>query len=203
MSPPPSDNSFDDEQSFHEQISSLPMPFKGDDDSDSDSEVEDALLGLVMDRSAASSTASLDMEQRLDALQRLNTDLGRKLLEAERTLQNRLAEHEQELEDMQIRLEEARSELSATKREEKELRSKEVRPLAKSGRQLFSLVLNNLFQRQNTTQIAALESEIAKLQKSLDSARSSYQSLQKQYQEQCGTLTPRWICSVLLIAPHS
>lgn len=126
MSPPPSDNSFDGEQSFHDQISSLAMPRNGE-DSDSDSEVEDQLLGLVMDRSAASSTVSLDMEQRLDALQRLNTDLGRKLLEAERTLQNRLAEHEQELEDMQIRLEEARSELSATKREEKELRSKEVR----------------------------------------------------------------------------
>ncbi|TBU62721.1 hypothetical protein BD310DRAFT_974124 [Dichomitus squalens] len=164
LSPPPSDNSFDDEQGFHEQISSLPMPRQGD-DSDSDSELdEEALLGLVMDRSAASSTVSLDMEQRLEALQRLNTDLGRKLLEAERTLQNRLAEHEQELEDMQIRLEEARSELSATKREEKELRSKE---------------------RTNTTQIAVLESEIAKLQKSLENARSSYQSLQKQYQEQC------------------
>ena len=127
MSPPQSDASFDDEQGFHEQISSLPMPRKGE-DSDSDSELdEEALLGLVMDRSAASSTVSLDMEQRLEALQRLNTDLGRKLLEAERTLQNRLADHEQELEEMQIRLEEARSELSATKREEKELRSKEVR----------------------------------------------------------------------------
>ena len=142
MSPPPSDNSFDDEQSFHDQISSLTMPRKGE-DSDSDSEVEDQLLGLVMDRSAASSTVSLDMEQRLDALQRLNTDLGRKLLEAERTLQNRLAEHEQELEDMQIRLEEARSELSATKREEKELRSKEVRVVVKCGERLSdSLVLN-------------------------------------------------------------
>ncbi|KAI0707312.1 hypothetical protein C8Q76DRAFT_629087 [Earliella scabrosa] len=165
MSPPPSDNSFDDEQPFHEQISSLPMPRKGSDsDSDDDDMVADHLLGLVMDRSAASSTVSLDMQERLDALQRLNTDLGRKLLEAERTLQNRLAEHEQELEDMQSRLEEARSELSATKREEKELRSKE---------------------RTNSTQIAALESEIAKLQKSLDTARASYQSLQKQYQEQC------------------
>ena len=102
------------------------MPRK-DDDSDSDSDIDEAPLGLVMDRSAASSTVSMDMEQRLDALQRLNTDLGRKLLEAERTLQNRLAEHEQELEEMQSRLEEARSELSATKREEKELRSKEVR----------------------------------------------------------------------------
>ena len=127
MSPPPSDNSFDDEQPFHEQISSLPMPRKGSDsDSDDDDMVADHLLGLVMDRSAASPTVSLDMQERLDALQRLNTDLGRKLLEAERTLQNRLAEHEQELEDMQMRLEEARSELSATKREEKGLRSKEV-----------------------------------------------------------------------------
>ncbi|CDO68952.1 hypothetical protein BN946_scf185000.g95 [Trametes cinnabarina] len=164
MSPPPSDASFDDDRPFHEQISSLPLPRRSPDDSDDDSEIEEALLGLVMDRSAASSTVSLDMQERLDALQRANTELSRKLLEAERTLQNRLAEHEQELEDMQGRLEEARSELSATKREEKELRSKE---------------------RQNSTQIAALETEIAKLQKSLDTARSSYQSLQKQYQEQC------------------
>ena len=35
--------------------------------------------------------------------------------------------------------------------------------------------------------MAALESEIAKQQKSLDNARTAYQSLQKQYQEQCGT----------------
>ncbi len=131
MSPPPSDNSFDnsfdDEQDFNDQISSLAMPRKGEDsDSDDDDLDADQLLGLVMDRSAASSTASLDIQERLEVFQRLNTDLGRKLLEAERTLQNRLAEHEQELEEMQSRLEEARSELSATKREEKELRSKEV-----------------------------------------------------------------------------
>lgn len=35
--------------------------------------------------------------------------------------------------------------------------------------------------------MAALESEIAKQQKGLDNARTAYQSLQKQYQEQCGT----------------
>lgn len=63
---------------------------------------------------------------RLDVLQRANTELGRKLMEAERTLQHKLSDHESELEDMQGRLEEMRSELSATKREEKELRSKEV-----------------------------------------------------------------------------
>ena len=95
-----------------------------DDDSDDEG---DSALGLVMDRtSAASSTISLDLQERLEALQRINTELGRKLLEAEQTIQHKLAEHELELEEMQGRLEEARSELSATKREEKELRTKEV-----------------------------------------------------------------------------
>lgn len=107
-------------------MSSLPMPNNGDDsDSDSDMEDEDS-LGLVLDRSAASSTASMEPLERLDALQRANTELGKKLMEAERTLQSWLSEHEVELEEMQGRLEEIKSELSATKREEKELRSKEV-----------------------------------------------------------------------------
>lgn len=129
---------------------------------DSDSEGEDR----VMDHTRTLSATSLEPMERLETLQRANGELSRKLMEAERSLQSRLADHESELEDMQSRLEEARSELSATKREEKELRSKE---------------------RQNFTQITALESEIAKLQKSLDNARASYTSLQKQYQEQCGS----------------
>lgn len=40
-------------------------------------------------------------------------------------------------------------------------------------------------QKQNQTQISALEAEISKLQKGLENSRASYQSLQKQYQEQC------------------
>ena len=35
-------------------------------------------------------------------------------------------------------------------------------------------------------QIAALEAEMAKIQKALDSAKATYSSFQKQYQEQCG-----------------
>ena len=113
--------------------SSLPMPRVGSDsDSDGggdDNDDTDSSLGLVLDRSAANSTVSLELQDRLDALQRANADLGKKLMDAERTLQNKLSDHESELEEMQGRLEEARSELSATKREEKELRSKEVRVL--------------------------------------------------------------------------
>jgi len=109
-------------------MSSLVIPQSPGSGSDSDGD-EDSYLGLVLDRNANASTASLaslEPLDRLDALQRANTELGKKLMEAERTLQAKLFEHEAELEDMQGRLEEVKSELSATKREEKELRSKEV-----------------------------------------------------------------------------
>jgi len=113
------------DESINSGKSSLPMPTAASADSDSGSDNErDA--SLVLERNIVSSTASLEPLERLEALQRRNTDLGRKLMEAERTLQNRLADHESELEEMQGKLEEMRSELSATKREEKELRSKEV-----------------------------------------------------------------------------
>ncbi|KAH7918023.1 hypothetical protein BV22DRAFT_1134916 [Leucogyrophana mollusca] len=47
------------------------------------------------------------------------------------------------------------------------------------------LVIDRGKERTNSTQIALLNSEIAELQKSLENMRTSYQSLQKQYQEQC------------------
>lgn len=127
LSPPPSDQSESsfDEELYLGRISSLKMPSGTGSDSDSD-DGEDSTLGLVLDRSAASSTVSMEQQERVDALQRMNTDLARKLMEAERSLQNRLADHEQDIEEWQGRLDEVKSELSATKREEKELRSKEV-----------------------------------------------------------------------------
>ena len=97
-----------------------------DSGSDSDSEDESS-LGLVLDRTATSSTVSLEPLDRVDALQKANAELSRKLMEADRALQNKLTEHDNDLEEMQARLEELKSELTATKREEKELRAKEVR----------------------------------------------------------------------------
>jgi hypothetical protein len=125
---PDMDSSFDYPQkgdTFARQLSSLPMP-RSASDSDSDDENESS-LGLVMERSAASSTVSLESTEQLDALQKANAELGRKLIEAERTLENRLNEHDMDLDEMQGRLEELKSELTSTKREEKELRTKEVR----------------------------------------------------------------------------
>lgn len=95
--------------------------------SSSSSDEDDSALGLVMDRTVNASSASLEPLERMDALQRANADLRKKLMEAEATLQRKLLEHESELEEMQSKLDEMRTELVATKREEKELRSKEVR----------------------------------------------------------------------------
>ncbi|KAI0313862.1 hypothetical protein OF83DRAFT_1064773 [Amylostereum chailletii] len=146
---------------FHNQVSSLPMPRATDDD-DSDGD-DDSALGLVLDRSAASSTISMEPNERLDVLQKANVELTKKLMESERTLQIKLADHEQELEDMEMKLEEVRAELTSAKREEKELRSKE---------------------RSNSQQISILESEVQKLQKQYEQSRTAYTNLQKQYQEQ-------------------
>jgi hypothetical protein len=112
---------------FMDSISSLPMPRRSASDSENDSDSEDeSSLGLVLDRSATSSTVSLEPFERLDALQKANAELSRKLVEADRALQNKLTEHDNDLEEIQARLEELKTELTATKREEKELRAKEV-----------------------------------------------------------------------------
>lgn len=108
--------------SFVNDVSTLPLP-RSEDDSDE----EELDLNLVHERTTTSSTVSMEIHERMEALQRNNEELGRKLMEAERTLQNKLMEHETELEETHMRLEELRSELSLSNREEKELRAKDVR----------------------------------------------------------------------------
>ncbi|KAG7451386.1 uncharacterized protein BT62DRAFT_1071960 [Guyanagaster necrorhizus] len=148
------------DDSFITSVSSLPMPH-----SSSDSDEEDhSELGLVMERQTTSSTASLEPFERVDAMQKQISELMRRLTETDRALQKRISEHDSEVEELSTRIDELRSELNASKRDEKDLRSKE---------------------RTYMNQISALENEIAKLSKSLESSRSSYANLQKQYSEQC------------------
>ena len=59
-----------------------------------------------------------------------------------------------------------------------------------SSSSLFVSAIDRPFQSRNMAQIAALEAEMAKIQKALDSAKATYSSLQKQYQEQCGMHFP-------------
>ncbi|KAJ7168692.1 hypothetical protein C8R46DRAFT_1162963 [Mycena filopes] len=148
--------------------SSSPPPRGSDSDSDSDD--DENVVGrdrdMVLDRSTASSTVSMMPHERVEALQRVNDDLARKLADTERSMQRKLAEQEAEFEDLQVKLEETRNELSAAKREEKELRSKE---------------------RQNSTQIGALEAEVVKVSKQLETSKASYNNLQRQYMDQCAS----------------
>jgi hypothetical protein len=108
--------------------SSVPIPHGSTSDSDED-EID---AGLVLDRNDANST-TLELHDRLDALQTNNEELSRrKLLEAEKTLQDKLANYDMELDEAQHKLEELRSELSASNREEKDLRTKDVRSISLS-----------------------------------------------------------------------
>jgi len=186
-----------DSYDFDNSISTLPMPRQN-----SDSDEEDLVAGLVLDRhgerSNTSSTVSMEIHDRLDALTRANEELIRKKMEAEQALQNKLAEHDMELDENQQRLEELRSELNSSNREEKELRAKDVSGFSFP---LFFFIKKKdccssfvFFQSRNMAQIAALEAEMAKVQKQLDAAKATYSSLQKQYNEQCRTcpLLPPW-----------
>lgn len=107
---------------FMASISSLPLPRHLQDDDEHDS--DDDTMGLIHDRRA--SMISLEDHDKIEVLQKTNDELARKLYEIENTLTQRITEHENELEDSQARLDEVHSELAATKKEEKELRSKEV-----------------------------------------------------------------------------
>ncbi|KAJ7109058.1 hypothetical protein C8R43DRAFT_181879 [Mycena crocata] len=155
-----------EDYTLRQGLSSLAMPQH---DSDSDDESDNRLSNLVPDyidytRSTASSTVSMMPHERVEALQRVNDDLVRKLADTERAMQRKLAEQEAEFDDLQIKLEETRNELSSAKREEKELRNKE---------------------RQNSTQIAALEAEVVKVSRQLETSKTSYNNLQRQYMDQC------------------
>ena len=109
-------------------MNSIPLP-RFDPDTANDSDEEDSVLGLVMGRDYRDSTASMDDIERLHALQRQNEELKRKRIESEEILHKKLSEHEADYAELQALLDNVRQELNATKREEKELRSKEVSPM--------------------------------------------------------------------------
>ncbi|CAK5269566.1 unnamed protein product [Mycena citricolor] len=155
---------FDDADEYdftlRQGLNSLPMPHANDDGSDSDDEHAG---DMVIPRSTTSSNVSLMPDEQMEALQRANADLMRKLAETERLMQRKLAEHEAEFEDLQFTLEETRNELSAAKREEKELRGKE---------------------RSTAAQIAALEADVVKVSKQLETSKATYNNLHRQYADQ-------------------
>lgn len=126
MSPPPSDLDLS-EQSFHDRlVNSIPMPRNDSDSDEDDDDDDDPTLGLVHERMPTSSTISLDLSERLEALQRANAELKKKLRDNTEAMEKRISSQEAEIVRLEQELEERRSELAYAKRSEKELRAKDV-----------------------------------------------------------------------------
>ncbi|KAG8878873.1 hypothetical protein FRB98_005926 [Tulasnella sp. 332] len=123
--------------------------------------------GMIVDhtRSLASSNASsmTTPEDRLEVMRRAKAELERKLKENEKALLERLSEREQEIEDLESRVDELKTELAASRKEEKELKAKE---------------------RLTGKQLSNFEQEITKLGRQLETSKQNYQNMVKLYNEQ-------------------
>ncbi|SCV68675.1 BQ2448_796 [Microbotryum intermedium] len=95
---------------------------------------------------------------------RYATELSKKHKELEDRLSTSASSYEEQINELEGRLEEMRAELVVKRREEKDLRSNE---------------------RQHLQQISALEGEVAKMTKALEKARESYDSMKRNYLDQC------------------
>jgi len=84
---------------------------------------------------SSSTTASGD---RYEELERVHEETLKKLKELQRTLDQKMADHESEMEEMLARKEELEAELASSKRDEKELRLKDVRIILFFGSLLAS-----------------------------------------------------------------
>ena len=97
-------------------------------DQSGSSDSETASMTDMLTRPHTASDASLSTpEERIEALQRVNAELHKKLKDNDRMLLARLQERELEIEDLQGRLEELRTELQTAQKDQKELRQKGVR----------------------------------------------------------------------------
>ncbi|KAI9636287.1 uncharacterized protein MKK02DRAFT_44991 [Dioszegia hungarica] len=124
-------------------------------------EVEDPRLSTLSTESSASLRTSHD---KLRSLQKQNTELSRKLRDSERQLAVIGSENERLVEDLQDKLEEARSEITQRRKEEKEWKGKE---------------------RLLMIQISAFEADISSLQRTVENSKQNHANMQKMYNSQC------------------
>ncbi|GAA5892067.1 hypothetical protein JCM6882_005685 [Rhodosporidiobolus microsporus] len=110
------------------------------------------------------SNGTLGGGEQVQQLLRHANELARKLKEAETRFQANATAYEEQVSDLEGRLEEARSELQAKRKEEKDLRSVE---------------------KEHLVQINSLEADVAKLTKSLERSRESYDAMKRNYTATC------------------
>ncbi|GAA5828111.1 hypothetical protein JCM11251_002594 [Rhodosporidiobolus azoricus] len=102
--------------------------------------------------------------EQVQQLLRHTNELMRKLKESEARFQVSASAFEEQVSDLQDRLEEVRAELQTKRREEKELR---------------------IVEKEHLVQINSLEADVAKLTKSLERSRESYDAMKRNYTATC------------------
>ncbi|KAI0090985.1 hypothetical protein BDY19DRAFT_984049 [Irpex rosettiformis] len=162
MSPPPSDLS---EASFDAAMRVNLARRRGSSDSSDEegSSDEDMTLAVRYPRTSISSNSSVLLEERFEALQKVNEELRKKLKEAEESLRHRMEDSDEQLDRLEVELQQTKDDLTLARKQEKELKAKE---------------------RQTSFQISTFEHQISKLERDLESSKASYTTLQVQYQEQ-------------------
>ncbi|CAD6590003.1 MAG: hypothetical protein TREMPRED_005592 [Tremellales sp. Tagirdzhanova-0007] len=129
-----------------------------------DKSTDDSLDPRLSRISTDSTTSLTTSHDKLQGLQRHNTELARKLKDSEKQLAVLGVENERLVEDLQDRLEEARAEVLQRRKDEKEMKGKEKAQLI---------------------QITGFEADIQSLQKSLENSKANHASMQKMYNSQC------------------
>jgi len=115
------------------ESSTYTTPSQGDDELDLN--FHERFSSEPMSMFSSSTTASGD---RYEELERVREETLKKLKELQRTLDQKMADHESEMEEMLARKEELEAELASSKRDEKELRLKDVRIILFFGSLLAS-----------------------------------------------------------------
>ncbi|WVQ69388.1 uncharacterized protein L199_007605 [Kwoniella botswanensis] len=151
----------DEHEEGHDELDQIDMDIMGQ-----------GLLGIGGDalnprlsRISTESTNSLRTSHDTVArLRKENTELLRKLKETEKSLAVQGAENERLYEDLQVRLEEAQSEIAQRRKDEKDMKGKD---------------------RAQLIQISGFEADIMSLQRSLENAKMNHANMQKMYNSQC------------------
>jgi predicted RNase H-like nuclease (RuvC/YqgF family) len=102
------------------------LPSRRGPDEENDDEDDDDNDGVPIWHGRGLSNASMEDETLIQALKSANIELNKKLKEAEDTLERRIAEYDEELGELTNRIEDLKSELNSAKRDDKELRAKDV-----------------------------------------------------------------------------
>lgn len=123
---------------------------------------------------------------RITELEKVNAELTRKLQAAQLDLEQTATDSERFAADYTDQIEELKMELSAKRREEKELRGKERGYLSQIQTVHYpGLAFSCSSSLADDRDIIQFEADVAKFHKTIETSKATYSTLLKNYTEQC------------------